>query len=304
MLGSKVNDILIFMSVVETGSFVAGGKAFGLSRSTAGKAIARLEESYGARLLNRSTRSLDLTDEGRRLYEHGQSLRQVLEETEADLTGADGVPSGTLRITAPDGLGRRLVLSVVKAYQTRWPDVHVMISLSDRVDNLLEKGFDLAIRISGNPPDSAFISRRVWTDKPMLCAAPSYFQNRDRPRNIEQLTTHELLHFFGKGERDRWLLCENGKDWVRANGTSRLSLDSGEALRQVAIDGLGIALLPRVLIAEDLASGRLEQVLPHVDCGEVNIYALYPHKRLLEPRVRHFIDMLAGRIGRTVDVEG
>lgn len=298
MHGSKVNDILLFMSVVDAGSFVAGGKAFGLSRSTAGKTITRLEAGYGARLLNRSTRSLALTEEGRRLYEHGLTLRRVIEETEADLTGAEGIPSGTLRITAPDALGRRLVLSVVKAYQERWPDMHVMISLSDRIDNLLDSGFDLAIRISSNQPDSAFISRRVWTDKPMLCAAPSYFKNRSRPTRIEHLTTHSVLHFLGKGERNNWLLCENGKDWVRSKGQSKLSLDNGEAIRQVAIDGGGIALLPHILIRDDLAAGRLEQVMPNVECGELNVYALYPHKRLLEPRVRQFIDMLVEHIGR------
>ncbi len=157
MLGSKVNDILVFMSVVDAGSFV-GGKAFGLPRSTAGKTIARLEASNGRRLLNRSTRSLALTEERRRLYDHGLTLRQVIEDIEADLTGADGVPIGTLRITAPDALGRRLVFAVVKAYQERWRDVHVMISLTDRVDTLLDSGFDLAIRISGTQPDSVHLA--------------------------------------------------------------------------------------------------------------------------------------------------
>ena len=297
MQNSKVNDILIFMSVVDAGSFVAGGKAFGLSRSTAGKAIARLEESYGKRLLNRSTRAMSLTQEGHKLYEQGQKLRQVLDETEAELSSDAGIPSGTLRITAPDALGRRLVLKVVRAFQERWPGVHVMISLSDRVDDLLDSGFDLAIRIGAEQPDSALISRKVWTDRPVLCASPSYFAQRDRPTRIEHLTTHSLLHFMNKGRRENWLLREHGSDWVRAAGQSKLSLDNGEAIRQVALDGGGIALLPHILIRDDLASERLEQVLPNVDCGTLNIYALYPHKRLLEPRVRHFINMLAGQIG-------
>ncbi len=108
-----------------------------------------------------------------------------------------------------------------------------------------------------------------------------------------------MLPFLGKGGRNNWLLCENGRDWVRSRGTSKLSLGNGEAIQQVAIDGGGIALLPHILIRDDLAAGRLEQVMPNVACGELNIDALYPHKRLLEPRVGHFIDMLVDHIGRS-----
>lgn len=292
MIGSKVNDILLFLSVVETGSFVAAGKMFGLSRSTAGKAIARLEDGYGARLLNRSTRALDLTEEGKRLYEHGLAIRDAIAAADNSIASDSGVPRGVLRITAPDALGRRLLLPTVRRYLDTWPETQIEMSLSDRVDKIIGKGFDLAIRIGVGAPDQGFISRTLLRDETILCAAPVYFEGRDRPRNVEQLTRHDLLQFASRSERQGWHLQEADGTRARAQGQVRLRLDSAEALRATALDGLGIALLPQLLVEDDIAAGRLEMVLPHLDHGQVPILALYPHKRLLEPRVRRFIDML------------
>lgn len=293
MIGSKVNDILLFLSVVETGSFVAAGKLFGLSRSTAGKAIARLEDGYGARLLNRSTRALDLTEEGKRLYEHGQAIRAAVAAADDSIASDSGVPRGVLRITAPDALGRRLLLPTVRRYLETWPDTQIEMSLSDRMDNIIEKGFDLAIRIGVSAPDQGFIARTLLRDEAVLCAAPAYFEGRDRPKNVEQLTRHELLQFASSSERQGWHLQEEDGTWVRAQGQVRLRLDSAEALRAMALDGLGIALLPQLLVGADIEDGSLVQVLPRLDHGQVPILALYPHKRLLEPRVRRFIDLLS-----------
>ncbi|MEL6999380.1 MAG: LysR family transcriptional regulator [Pseudomonadota bacterium] len=293
MIGSKVNDILLFLSVVETGSFVAAGKMFGLSRSTAGKAVARLEDGYGARLLNRTTRSVDLTQEGKRLYEHGQAIRQAIEAADDSIASASGIPRGVLRVTAPEALGRRLLLPTVRRYLDTWPETQIELSLSDRVDNIVEKGFDLSIRVGVGPPDQGFIARTLLRNDAVLCAAPAYFEGRDRPQNIEQLTRHQLLQFATRSERQGWHLQDDDGTWVRAQGQVRLRLDSAEALRAVALDGLGIALLPQLLVGADLAEGRLERVLPGLDHGQVPILALYPHKRLLESRVRRFIDMLS-----------
>ncbi|MDP5221019.1 LysR family transcriptional regulator [Ruegeria sp. 2205SS24-7] len=301
MIGSKINDILVFLSVVETGSFVAAGKSFGLSRSTAGKAVARLEQAYGARLLNRTTRALDLTEEGRSLYEHGLVIRGAIEAADSSIESDKGLPRGTLRVTAPDALGRRLLLPTVQRYLETWPETQIELSLSDRVDNIIEKGFDLAIRIGVYSPDQSFVTRTLLRDETVLCAAPTYFETRDRPLNIEQLSRHDLLQFASRSERQGWHLQEEDGALVRAQGRVRLRLDSAEALRQTAIQGLGIALLPRLLVSADLLEGRLQRVLPHVSAGRVPIVALYPHKRLLEPRVRRFIDMLSSDLKRLPD---
>ncbi len=291
--GTKVNDILVFLSVVETGSFVAAGKMFGLSRSTAGKAIARLEDGYGARLLNRTTRALDLTEEGRRLYERGLVIRDSIEAADASVSTERGIPRGMLRVTAPDAVGRRLLLPTVRRYLEAWPETQIELSLSDRVDNLIEKGFDLAIRISVRPPDQGFFVRILLRDEVLLCGSPSYFAKRGKPLSVEQLTRHDLLQFASRGERQSWDLEEEDGTRVRAQGRNRLRMDSAEALREAALQGLGIALLPTILVSSDISEGKLIQVLPGATPGTVPIIALYPHKRLMEPKVRRFLDMLS-----------
>lgn len=296
MPASNVNDILLFLSVVETGSFVTGGKVHGLSRSAAGKAVGRLEDGYGVRLLNRTTRSLSLTEEGRILFEHGTELRTALEATDASMTAEPGMPRGTLRITAPDAIGRRLLLPVVKQFLDQWPNVQIEMNFSDRIDNIVDDGFDLAIRIGVTTPPLGLIARTLLTDTPVLCALPSYLDTHTRPADAEQLSTHDLLQFTSRGIRQSWRLRETDGTWIRIQGQSRLRLESGEALRDAALAGMGIALLPKLLVGADIETGQLEQILPDIHCGEVPIVALYPHRRHLESRVRRFIDLLASTL--------
>lgn len=287
-----MNDILVFLAVVETGSFIAGGKAFGFSRSTAGKAVARLEDRYGVRLLNRTTRALDLTEEGHRLYKHGVSIRAAVDAADATLAGDPGMPRGTLRITAPDAVGRRLLLPTVYRFLQLWPEMHIEMSFSDRVDNMIERGFDLAIRIGVHPPDQGFIMRTLKEEEVWLCASPSYLDARKRPETSEQLSRHDLLQFASRSERQSWHLQTEDGVVERVQGHVRLRVDSAEALRDAALAGQGIALLPGLLIEQDFVSNRLERVLPNAKFDPVPIIALYPHKRHLAPRVRYFIDMV------------
>lgn len=294
--GINTRDILLFLSVVETGSFTAASTAFGLSRSATGKAVARLEDRFGARLLNRTTRALSLTQEGQRLFEHAQAIRAAIQNTEADMGAQDGTPRGTLRIAAPDAVGRRILMPVIRRYLDDWPKVQLEVSYSDRVENLVEDGFDLAIRVGVTTPPQGLIARTIYTDTPVLCAAPSYLRDKAAPQNAEQLSLHDVLLFSSQGQRQNWKLQEKDGNWARALGRSRLRLESGEALREAALAGMGIALLPRLVIAADLAAKRLEPILPSLSCGSLPVVALYPHKRHLEPRLRHFIDALVSHL--------
>ncbi len=296
MNGTDVNDILVFLSVVESGSFVAGGRALGLTRSSAGKSVARLEEKFSTRLLNRTTRAIDLTSAGQSLYDDGLAIRSAIQSTLARASEGPGVARGTLRVTVPDAFGRRIVLPIVRRYLLDWPEAQVEMSFSDRVANLVEDGFDLAIRIGVTSPDRGLVARTILVDEPLLCASPSYLASRGRPRDVHELSRHDLLYFTTRGERQGIRVRVPDGSWGRVLGKSRLRVDSGEALRDAAVAGLGIAFLPRFLVGSDLAEGGLEQVLPDVDCGKVKIVALYPHKRLLEPRVRRFIDTLVAEL--------
>ena len=292
MADSKVNDILLFMSVAETGNFTTAGRAFGLSRSTAGKAVTRLEDRYGVRLLNRTTRSVSLTEAGQRLYAQGEAIQAAIAAADSNMEGIGGIPKGTLRIAAPDALGRRMVLPAVKKFQMIWPDVRFEISFSDTVSRIVEDGFDLAIRVGVTTPDASMISRTLRMEKTLLCASPEYLTDRNVPKNIDQLSTHDLLQFSSVAKRQAWSLHDTSSFLSSVSGRVSLRLDSAEGLREAALAGMGIALLPATLVKEELHAKRLVQVLPDIDSGEVPIVAIYPHKRFLEPRVRWFIDAL------------
>lgn len=170
--------------------------------------------------MNRTTRSLSLTQEGRLLYEHGLSLRETIEATDAKMAGEPGTPHGILRITAPDAIGRRLLLPVINESLKQWPNVQIEVNFSDRIDNIIDEGFDLAIRVGVSTPPHGLIARTLLTDTPVLCAAPAYFTGRSRPVSVEQLSTHDLLQFTSRGVRQGWKLQDPDGTWMRAQGSA------------------------------------------------------------------------------------
>ncbi|MBY5408914.1 LysR family transcriptional regulator [Rhizobium leguminosarum] len=295
---TNLNDILIFMAVVDAGSFIAGGQAMGLSRSAAGKAVIRLEDRLGARLLNRTTRTLSLTDEGRMFYDRGLQILASVDEAEASVAGQNSTPRGVLRLTVPDTFGRLVMLPLLQKYLRAWPDIQVEVSFIDRLVDIVEEGFDLAIGIGATTTsDTRLVSRVIATYKAWLCASPSYLAERGEPADINDITAHDCLIFASRNQRQGWRFRGEGGPWVKVQGRSRLRLDSVQAIRDAALAGLGIALLPDFLVADDLVAGRLQQVLPSLETDDAKIVALYPDKRLLEPRVRRFIDLMVEELG-------
>ena len=297
MLRANLNEILVFMAVVDAGSFIAGGQAMGLTRSAAGKAIGRLEDRLGVRLLNRTTRTLSLTDEGRAFHDRGLQILTALDDAEASVAGHAGTPRGLLRLTVPDAFGRLVVLPLLRKYLQAWPDLQAEVSFTDRQADIVEEGFDLAVRIGGATLDSRLVSRVVARYRAALVASPSYIAERGEPVDADDLAGHDCLMFSSRGRRQSWRFRNGDGSWVKAQGRNRLRLDSGEALRDAAVAGLGIAFLPDFLVAKDLAAGRLRHVLTGFDAGDVEIVTIYPSRRLLEPRVRRFIDLMVEELG-------
>lgn len=292
MKRAQLDEIFAFMSVVDAGSFVGGGRAIGLTRSAAGKALARLESRLGVRLLNRTTRHMSLTDEGRVFHEHCLQVLAALDEAEASVGQRTGAPRGVLRLTVPGAFGRLHVLPLLRTYLRTWPEVQAEVSITDRVADIIEEGYDLAVRINGASSDTRLVSRMVAQYRAVVCAAPSYLEAHGEPETLEDLVKHDCLVFSSRTRRQAWALRQKGGAWVKVEGRSRLRLDSGEAIRDAAVAGLGIAYLPGFLVDEDLASGRLEALLPSCETGVVRIMAIYPSKRHLPAKVRRFIDLM------------
>lgn len=297
MLGANLNEILVFMAVVDAGSFVAGGQATGLTRSAAGKAVGRLEDRLGVRLLNRTTRTLSLTDEGRAFYDGGLTVIQAINDAEAAVAGRAGTPRGLLRLTVPDAYGRLVIAPLIGEYLAVWPDLQLEVSFTDRQSDIVEEGFDLAIRIGEAPQDTRLVSRVVARYGWALVASPAYLAERGEPMSIDAIGDHDRLVFSSRGRRQGWRFRGEDGTWTTAQGRSRLRLDSGEALCDAAVAGLGLAFLPYFVVETDIEAGRLRRLLPEVYGGDAVITAIYPSRRLLEPRVRRFIDLMVERLG-------
>jgi DNA-binding transcriptional LysR family regulator len=230
-------------------------------------------------------------------YERGLHILASVDEAEASVAGQNSTLRGVLRLTVPDAFGRLIVLPLLEKYLWAWPEVQVEVSFTDRPADIVEEGIDLAIQVGATATDTRLVSRVIATYKARLCASPSYLAERGEPRDIDDLAVHDCLIFAGRNQRQGWRFRGEGGSWIKAQGHSRLRLDSGEAIRDAALAGLGIALLPDFLVADDLVAGRLRHVLPGLETDGAKIVALYPDKRLLEPRVRRFIDLMVEELG-------
>lgn len=287
-----LGTLRIFVAIVETGSFVSGGKALGLTRSAAGKAMARLEAHLGTRLLHRTTRTVSMTVDGERFYQRCVQILQDLEEAEADIRQDLPQPKGTLRISVTEAYGRIVVLPFLKSFLETWPELDLEVNLTDRVVDLVEEGFDLSIRIGDIPADSQLIARTVEYARPYLYAAPSYVKRFGEPAEPSDLANHQrLVYGLGIHSTD-WNLITSSGSGVSIDGGRKLRFDSGEAIRESALHGMGVAYLPSFLVNEDVESGRLVRLLPDYGGKKLPIQVVYVSRNHLAQKVRLFIDGL------------
>jgi DNA-binding transcriptional LysR family regulator len=293
MASPNLNDIAVFMAVAETGSFSAGAIASGLTRSAAGKAVSRLEERLAVRLFNRTTRALSLTEEGRSYYAHGLRIIDAVDQAEASVVSPTGVPRGVLRLSAPHAFGQRVIMPFIERFLAQWPNTQIEASFTDRLVDVVEDGFDLVIRFGGAAVDSRLVSRVLARDRYLMVASFDYVARNGKPESSADLSKHQCLVFNSRGYRQQWRLQDPDGEWTSTQVKSRLRLDSGEALRNAIDRDLGIALMPSFLVAEDIQSGRFIHLLSQITTESVEIRVIYPDRRLLDPRVRQFIDLLA-----------
>lgn len=287
----------VFVNVVESGSFTGAARTLNLSKSAVSKTVSRLEESLGARLLNRTTRKLSLTEAGRAYYEGCRRMLNEAETASQAVHRLNDVPRGTLRVNLPMSFGTLQVAPLLPAFLQRYPEIDLDAAFDDRPVDLVEEGYDLAIRI-GILSDSSLIARRLAPNRRILCAAPSYIEEQGAPQSPEALAAHFCLLYSYQASGDHWrLLGPDGERQVQVSG--RLRLNNGEAICAAAVAGLGIAYLPTFIAGSDLRAGRLVPVLPDwMDDGLGAVHAVYPASRHLSPKVRVFIDYLTEHFGK------
>lgn len=287
-----IGALRVFVAVAEAGSFVAGGKAMGLTRSAAGKALARLEAYLETRLFQRTTRRLSLTTEGHEFFNRCCRLLEDLEEAEASIRQNSPLPKGILRLTVSEGYGKMVILPFIQAFLENSPGISIEVSFSDRVVDLIEEGFDLAIRVGSGATSHQYITQVIDRTRPQLFVSPDYLKQWGKPESVAELKAHRRL-VYGLGTASTgWNLVDKEHGRITLNGSNHVRFDSGDAIRLAAIAGLGIGYLPSFMIGRDIVEGRLVQLLPATQGEEIAIHAIYPSRRHLSLRVRAFIDGL------------
>jgi DNA-binding transcriptional LysR family regulator len=287
---ADLDEILVFTEVVRGGSFTAAARVLAMPKSTVSRKLSELEARVGARLLQRTTRTLSLTDVGRLYYEHCVRIVAEIEEAELAVAALQSTPRGLLRITVP--LTLSILGPILAEYLMRYPDVRIDLLCTDRRVDLVEERFDLALR-AGVTPDSSVIARRLGQIRRRLVAAPQALKKLGKPRDIADLETKPCLAFAPEGSS--WQL-ERGKKSASVTLLPRLVTNDYEMLRSVAVAGFGIALLPEHLCAKDLRDGRLVPVLDSWSAPEVPVFALYPSARHLSPTVIALLELLRQRL--------
>lgn len=283
-----------FVTVVNRGSFASAAQAIGLSAPMVGNHIRYLEAHLGGLLLNRTTRRQTLTELGNVFYERCRTILAEFDAAEADARGLHAVPGGTLRVSAPYSVGTIMLPPVIATYLSRFPHVEIDLMLSDHRVDLLEDRFDVVIR-SGELPDSGLIGRPLAPLRLVTCAAPAYLAGAGAPETLSDLQDHHCLDFTGSSTPGRWHFLRDS-EIVDVPVHGRLRVNSGYAQRAAAIDGLGIALLPEMLVRQDLERGTLVQVLANETPHARPLHALMLRNRRPGAKIRSFFDFVVERL--------
>jgi len=291
-----LGDIAIFAAVAREGSFTRAADKLELSTSQVSKCVNRLERTLGARLLHRTTRRLRLTEAGSALYENSSTALAAIEEAKLAVSKLQGAPRGKLKVSTSTGFGAMQLPRIVRDLTAQYPELEVELILEDRHVDLVREGIDVAVRITGEAPDSGLIYRRLAPNRQVVCASPAYIERRGLPRAPADLAAHDCIAHSSRATPRVWHLTgpDGGQVSVHING--RPTINSALAIRQAALEGLGIAELNSYLVGDDVAAGRLVRVLPQYRPKELSFYAVYAERRFLAPKIRVFVDALLARM--------
>lgn len=287
----KFDSLRAFTQVVDSGGFAAAARQMGLSRSAVNKLVIALENELGVQLLHRSTRVVTPTETGLAFYERCVEILATLEEAERSITQLHEEPKGRLRINAPMTFGTLHLAPALADFLTQYPDLQVQLTLSDRFIDPIEEGFDVTVRIAQPHESASLIVRPLAPAERMLCAAPSYLQAHGTPAHPDELRHHSCLHYGQLAVENQWtLVSPDGELTVAIQGV--LCSNNGEVLKEAAVRGLGITLLPKFIVGNELQQGKLELVLPNYQPIELTIAIIYPVNRHLSTKVRLLVDFL------------
>ncbi|WP_323117875.1 LysR family transcriptional regulator [Burkholderia alba] len=299
-MDERLRGVAEFVDVVDAGSFAAAGTRLGITRSAVAKIVARLEQRLGVRLLQRTTRSLSLTDEGQAYYEQCRRVLADLGAAEAALDAGRREPAGRLRVTAPVLFGRQCVAPVMQQLIERHPLLDIEMSFSDRIADLVDDGFDIAIRIGPLPDHATLVGRYLGVQRMGICASPAYLARRGRPASLADIGAHDGILYGRGGHISPWRIRGADGDVHEYSPAARLRYDDLVAIADAAAAGGGLAWLPCWLMEPYLRNGRLTLVMDSESVLGSEVHALRPKSRHMPPKVRVAIDALVDAIPRVL----
>jgi DNA-binding transcriptional LysR family regulator len=290
----RFQEMRVFAAVVDVGSFVGAADALDMSKAAVSRIVSDLESRLGVRLLHRTTRRLSLTQEGEVFVARCKELLNGVEEAEAEITERSGHATGVLKVSAPFSFGVLRLAPLWGGFLAAHPQIELEVTLSDRFVDLVDEGLDLAIRIA-RLDSSSLISRKLSSTRMILCASPRYLRTHGKPRHPADLAKHPVLSYSLLVIGDTWEF--DGPDGrVSVKVHSRMRTNSGDVCRAVALAHQGIVLQPAFLVGPDLSAGKLVELMPEYRSQDLGIYAVYPSRKHLLPKVRLLIDYLASEL--------
>ncbi|WP_419905196.1 LysR family transcriptional regulator [Kiloniella sp.] len=296
----SIGAIPVFVAVVEEGGFSAAAKKLQVSKSAVSKRITQLEARLGVQLLYRSTRKLSLSEAGEQYFAHAVQSLAAAREAEDAVAQMQGAPQGRLRINTTMSFGRLHVAPLVSEFLGKYPGVELDMVMDDRVVDMVEGGFDLAIRVR-MLEDSSLFARKIAPSHNLLCAAPDYLKSRGTPTHPEQLHDHNCLHYAYASSVQSWRFTNpKTSESIALDTTGNYQVNNSEAMYEAVLQGLGIGRMPTFIAGPDVAAGKLVSLMPDYILPSQTIYAMFPERRHLPAKVRAFIDFLVSKLGGDV----
>jgi DNA-binding transcriptional LysR family regulator len=293
----RLTALTVFREVSQLGSFAAASRRLQLSPAAISKNVSELEAHLGVRLLNRTTRRVSLTEAGSLYCDQITRVLDDLDAADRSLGSLQQIPKGVLRVSAPTTLTLLTPLSrSIPKFLNRYPELSVDLRMDDRRVNIVEEGFDLAIRAMDNLEDSSLVSRKLMTTPHVICGAPCYLDRFGAPKEPADLRNHACVQFTLSGHPDEWVF-HRGDRSVRVPIAGRYKVTSSLAVRDALCAGFGVSLIPRIYVSAEIESGRLRTVLDDWSAVELSVYAVYPSRRHVVPKVRAFVDFLVEELG-------
>ncbi len=292
----KFKEMQAFVAVAESGSFVNAADALETSKAAVSRYVAQLEERLGVRLMNRTTRRQSLTDEGHAFLVHCKETLALIDDAEQEIQNKRSSPTGLIRINAPLTFGILHLAPLWGKFMALYPQVELEVTLSDRIVDLVDEGYDIAVRIA-SLPSSTLISRKLASTSLVVCASPKYLKGKAKLAHPSDLKNHSVISYSYLATGDEWVF--DGPDGqVRVKTKPRIHTNNGDTCRSAALAHQGIVLQPTFLVGPDIHKGDLVALLPDFKTIELGIYAVYPSRKLVAPRIRALVDFLVKEFER------